>query len=82
MNKAMPSPYTTAAERLNAFVNLDHGLARQLAELSRKQARDAALTEAIETGRSYQMRQMHAHMHAQRQLNALLKRDLPLAESF
>jgi hypothetical protein len=78
----MPSPYTTAAERLNAFVNLDRSLAKDLAELSRKQSRDAALTDAIETGRSYQMRQLHAQMHAQRKLNSLLKREDVLTESF
>ena len=78
----MRSPYTTAAERLNAFVNLDHSLAVDLAELSRKQSRDAALTYAIESGRSYQMRRMHAQMHAQRKLNARLKREALLTESF
>ena len=63
-------------------MNLDRSLAKDLAELSRKQSRDAALTDAIETGRSYQMRQYHAQMHAQRKLNSLLKRDSPLTESF
>ena len=78
----MPSPYTTAAERLNAFVNLDRSLAQDLAELSRKQSRDAALTDAIEIGRSYQMRQFHAQTHAQRKLNSLLKHEPVLTESF
>ena len=78
----MPSPYTTAAERLNAFVNLDHSLAQDLAELSRKQSRDTALTYALESGRSYQMRQTHAQMHAQRQLNRQLKNETLTTESF
>jgi hypothetical protein len=78
----MPSPYTTAAERLNAFVNLDHSLAQKLAELSRKQSRDAALAYALETGRSYPMRQMYGHLRQQRLLNKLLTREDFLAESF
>jgi hypothetical protein len=78
----MPSPYTTAAERLNAFVNLDRGLAADLAELSRRQSRDAALTEALETGRSYQTRQIHAQMHAQKKLNAFLRHEPFVTESF
>ena len=78
----MPSPYTTATERLNAFVNLDRSQARKLAELSRKQARDAKLADALETGRSYPMRQMHAHLRQQRLLNKLLKHEDILVESF
>lgn len=78
----MPSPYTTAAERLNAFVNLDHSLGQKLAELSRKQSRDAALSYAYESGRSYQMRQMHAQMHAKKKLNQQLKQESLLAESY
>ena len=63
-------------------MNLDRSLAKDLAELSRKQSRDAALTDAIETGRSYQMRQFHAQMHAQKKLNKLLNHDPLLTESF
>ena len=65
----MPSPYTTASERLNAFVNLDHALAVKLAELSRKQSRDQALSSALEEGRMFSMRRMHAEMQQQRTFN-------------
>ena len=78
----MPSPYRTAAERLNAFVNLDRSLAQKLAELSRKQSRDTKLGDALETGRTYPMRQMHGELRQQRQLNKLLRHEDILAESF
>jgi hypothetical protein len=78
----MPSPYRTAAERLNAFVNLDRSLAQKLAELSRKQSRDAKLSDALETGRTYPMRQMHGELRKQRQLNKLLRHDDLLVESY
>ena len=77
----MPSSMrTTAAERLNAFVNLDRDLAARLAELSRKQSRDAALASALEEGRTYGMRQMHGQMLKQRALNKEIRTD-PLITS-
>jgi hypothetical protein len=77
----MPSPYTTAAERLNAFVNLDRSLAEKLAELSRKQSRDTALAHALEEGRMFSVRQMHGQILKQRELNREIKKE-PLTVSW
>ena len=71
----MPSPYMTTAERLNAFVNLDRSLAVKLAELSKKQSRDAALSAALEEGRMFSVRQMHGQMIKQRLLNREVRED-------
>jgi len=77
----MPSPYTTTAERLNAFVNLDRSLAEKLAELSKKQSRDAALSSALEEGRMFSVRQTHGQMIKQRLLNKEV-RENPLTVSW
>lgn len=74
--------FATAAERLNAFVNLDASLAGKLADLSRRQARDTKLAYAYESGRLFALRKMHAEMRQQRSLNKDLRSDPPTVESY
>jgi len=44
-----------------------------VAELSRRQARDTALAEALDQGRCYGMRQLRAELIQQKSLNRLLQ---------
>ena len=76
------NPFATAAQRLNAFVNLDTSLAEKLADLSRRQSRDTKLAYAYESGRLFALRKMHAEMQQQRSLNTDLKSHPPTVESY
>ena len=78
----MSNPWSSAAERLNRYVSLDRALAEKLAELSRKQSRDTALATALEEGRSFGVRRMHAQMLQQRSLNKDLRADPPTTKSY
>jgi len=64
------NPWSTASEKITQFVQLDKGLAQDLGGLGQHQARDAALEFALESGRSFGMRQMQYSMLQQRHLNA------------
>lgn len=72
--------WSSAAEKINLNVDLDEGLRTKLRQLAVKQARDSRLAQALEQGRSYQMRQMHAQILQQRSLNHLLS-TVPLTTS-
>lgn len=65
----MQTPWATAAERMNRFARMDRSLARDLAELSKHQARDDKLASAIESGRVYGVRQQKYDMTLRRELN-------------
>ena len=63
------NPWSTASEKLTQFVTLDKGLAQDIGELNQHQAKDAALEFALESGRSFGMRQAQYNMLQQRHLN-------------
>ena len=66
------SDWQTASERLNSFVRLDHELGEKLMELTKAQARDTKLANAIEAGRIYGLQQQFYEMKLQRQLGKKL----------
>jgi hypothetical protein len=70
--------WSSASEKFNLNVGLDEGLRAKLGRLSVRQARDAQLEHALESGRLYQLRQKHAQILQQRSLNRHLASE-PLA---
>ena len=78
----MSNPWSTASEKLTQFVSLDKGLAKDLGELTQHQARDASLEFAIESGRSFGMRQAQYSVLQQRHLNAEVRGDSFSAKSW
>ena len=71
----MSNPWSSASEKLTQFISLDKGLAQDINELTQHQARDAQLDFAIDSGRSFGMRQMQYNVLQQRHLNTELSHD-------
>jgi hypothetical protein len=70
----MSTDWQTAAERMNAFANVDRGLRRTLCELSKAEARDDKLSVKLEEGRTYGMRQQFYDNKLRRELARSLRR--------
>jgi hypothetical protein len=58
-----------AAEQLNNWARVDRSLGAKLAELSEDQSHQNKLAWALESGRTYGMRQQKCQMLQKRQLN-------------
>ena len=67
----MSSDWQTASERLNRYVRVDPALGRQLADLSREQARNDKLAFKLEEGRIYGLRQQYYDFILQRELSRM-----------
>ena len=65
----MSDPWMSARDRLNQYVSLDPVLRARMAELSADQAHNDKLAFALESGRSYPMRQEYYNMRLKQQLD-------------
>jgi len=71
------NPWAGPSERLNYNLRYETDKTKlDVANLSRRQARDEALETALEEGRIYGMRQMRCELKQQRALNKLLQSHL------
>ena len=70
----MSNPWSSASEKLTQFISLDRGVAQDINELTQHQARDAQLDFAIESGRSFGVRQMQYNV-LQQHLNTELRHE-------
>ena len=71
----MSNPWSSASEKLTQFINLDRGVAQEINQLTQHQARDTQLDFAIESGRSFGVRQMQYNVLQQQHLNTELKHE-------
>ena len=78
----MSNPWSSASENLTQFISLDRGVAQEINQLTQHQARDAQLDFAIESGRSFGMRQMQYNVLQQRHLNTEINHDPLSAKSW
>jgi hypothetical protein len=61
--------WASGQELFNRFARMDRQVAMHLADLSKQEANETKLEDAIESGRVYGMRQQRYEMLLKRQLN-------------
>ena len=64
-------PWQPAQAHFNKFARLDHSLGQQLQLLSKRQAQDDRMAEALELGRIYGLQAQNYDMILKRQLNRM-----------
>ena len=64
-------PWQPARTHFNKFARLDHSLGQQLQLLSKRQAQDDRMAEALELGRIYGLQAQNYDMILKRQLNRM-----------
>ena len=76
------NPWSSASENLTQFISLDRGVAQGINQLTQHQARDTQLDFAIESGRSFGVRQMQYNVMQQRHLNTELSHESLTAKTW
>ena len=64
-------PWQPAQAHFNKFARLDHSLGQRLRLLSKRQAQDDRMAEALELGRIYGLQAQNYDMILKRQLNRM-----------